>query len=343
MGKRLADRGHEVHVFTSKYHDTLADEEVVEDILVHRYPCSRHYLLPNGSRSVDGILKYSVETFRRLLGRDFDVCYSNQWPMVHSLLARWASSPLVQEWCEVCDRASMVTLFQHVLKLVPDGHVAVSDFTRRRLLSILRVDDSKIGTIPNGVDNSQFLGTHRHKSWGRIIYVGRLTPHKHVELLIDAFRRVKERAANAELHIVGAGPSLPALKERVQGINDCYFHGFLSESKKIDLLESSWIFVLPSEREGSSLVALEAMAAGLPLVTVNYPDNAVKELHPSSCLVAEPEKDVVASAIMQLLDNEDEWKTKSVNSIVYAKQNDWSSVARQMESYLRGVVHSAGG
>jgi glycosyltransferase involved in cell wall biosynthesis len=342
IGKRLASKKHQVHVFTLKYDDSLAKEETIDGMFVHRYANSHKYLLPDGFRSFDGVLKYSLETFMRLFGKDFDIYYSNQWPMLHSVFAKPVGPPLIQEWCEVWYESLKVTILQQLLKWLGDHHVAVSEFTRHRLLDFLEINGDKITVIPNGVDNSRFRCRLQDKVWGRIIYVGRLVPHKHVELLVDAFYKVKEKVPEAELHIIGSGPSMPLIKDRASNVQDCFVHGFLPDNQMVDLLRSGWLFVLPSEREGSGLVVLEAMAAAMPFVTVKYPDNAAKELaNFKSGLAVSPTSVSVASAILQLLHDEHMWKDMSNNALRFAKDHDWDVIADQMESLLRAVADHA--
>ena len=342
IGKRLAKKNHEIHVFTLRHDSDLSEEEQIDGMFVHRCANSTKYLLPNGFRSLGGVFKYSFATLMRLLGQDFDVCYSNQWPMVHSVIAKPAASPLIQEWCEVWHTSLKITILQQFLKRIGDYHVAVSEFTKRRLLNFLELNPEKITVIPNGVDNSRFHCNPHNKVWGRIVFVGRLVPHKHVELLVDAFRMVKDKVPEAELHIIGYGPSMPSIKDRVSSLRDCYIHGFLPDDRVIDLLKSSWLFVLPSEREGSGLAALEAMATGSPFLTVDYPDNGAKELASSKCsLVVNPTSNAVASAILQLLNDEGMWKDMSGNALDFSKEHDWDVVTKRMEAFLQMVTNNA--
>jgi glycosyltransferase involved in cell wall biosynthesis len=342
IGKRLVRKNHEIHAFTLRYDSSLAKEELIDGIFVHRCAESNNYLLPSGFRSLSGVLKYSFTTLMQLFRKDFDVYYSNQWPMLHSVFAKPAASPLIQEWCEVWYTSLKVTILQQFLKKLGDYHVAVSEFTKRRMLDFLEIDSEKIAVIPNGVDNSRFHCNSHDKVWGRIVYVGRLVPHKHVELLVDAFNEVKEKVPEAELHIIGSGPSMRLIKDRASGFKDCFIHGFLPDDQMIDLLKSSWLFVLPSEREGSGLVALEAMAAGLPVVTVNYPDNGAKELANFGCgLVVNPTSNALASAILQVLSDEDTWKKMSNKALILSKEYDWDIVAEYMEAFLRMVANHA--
>lgn len=341
IGRRLVRKNHEVHVFTLRYDNSLAKEELIDGIFVHRY-ASSNYLMTNGFRSIAGVFKYSFLTLMRLLGQDFDVYYSNQWPMLHSVFAKPAASPLIQEWCEVWYTSLKVTILQQFLKKFADYHVAVSEFTKHRLLNFLELDPEKIAVIPNGVDNSRLHCDQNDKVWGRIVYVGRLMPHKHVELLVDAFYEVKEKVPEAELHIIGSGPSLRLIKDRTSGLSDCFIHGFLPDDRMIDLLKSSWLFVLPSEREGSGIVALEAMAAGLPFITVDYPNNGAKKLANFKCgFTVDPTSDALASATLQLLNNDGMWKEMSNNALGFSKEYDWDIVADRMEAFLQMVANHA--
>lgn len=335
IGKRLARKGHEVHVFTVQYDAFLPKEETVEGILVHRYAHSSNYITSDGFRSLGGVFKYSLATFLRLFGRDFDIYYSNEWPLLHSVFVKPIARPLVQEWCEVWSDSLKVMMLQRVLKWIGDYHVAVSEFTRRRLTDFLGIESSKVSVIPNGVDVSKFCDCRGDRTWGRIVYVGRLVPHKHVDMLIDAFGQVKKKVADAELHIVGSGPCLSSLRQRASGIRDCFVHGFLSEDRMLDLLRDAWLSVLPSEREGSGIATLEAMAMGLPFVTVDYSDNAVNELVQLGLgLAVNPSPDFIASTVLELLNDESKWKRMSWNARQFAVKYDWDIVTNKMENFL---------
>ncbi|MDH5689840.1 MAG: glycosyltransferase family 4 protein [Candidatus Bathyarchaeota archaeon] len=339
IGKRLARGGHEVHVFTLRHSGNLPKEELIEGMLVHRYADSTNYVSPKRFRSFNGVLKYSFATFFRLLAQDFDVYYSNEWPLLHSLCAKPVASPLVQEWCEVWTNSLKVTLLQKLLKRLGDYHVAVSEFTKQRLLNFLKFDPEEVSLVPNGVDNSRFYSDPHDKVFGRIIYVGRIVPHKHVEMLVDAFHRVKEKASETELHIVGSGSSLLSIEEKASGVNDCFVHGFLPDSRLIDLLKSAWLFILPSEREGSGIAALESMAAGTPVITVNFPNNATKEMIDGmNGLVVSPKAEAIAEATLALLDDENRWLKMSNCACSFAKEYDWELIAKKLEDLLRKVA-----
>jgi glycosyltransferase involved in cell wall biosynthesis len=342
IGRRLVASGHEVHVFTIHYDRSLLKEEMIQGMFVHRYAYSRNYIRPKASRSLNGVMRYSFLTFMKFVRGDFDVCYSNQWPMVHSFFLKLSGTLVVQEWCEVWSNSLRADILQNLIKILGLYSVAVSDFTKQRLINHLKFNPQEISVVPNGVDKSLYSGVLKNKKRGRIIYVGRLVPHKHVDLLVDAFREIKIKIPNAELHIVGTGQLLSALKEKASNINDCFVHGFIPDEQMCNLLKTAWVFVLPSEREGSGIVALEAMAAGVPVITTDYPDNAVKELSKYNCCsVAKPNAKSIASKILMLYDNDEDWLKMSQNALNFSSNYDWGMISKQLEDVLCNVVSNA--
>jgi glycosyltransferase involved in cell wall biosynthesis len=338
IGRRLATWGHDIHVFTIKYDPNLPQEEKVNGITVHRYAYSGNYVSPDGFRSFGGIIKYSVMSFMKLLSSDYDLYYCNQWPMLHSLCVKPVANPLIQEWCEVWTNSTKVKFMQRLIKNIPNHHVAVSEFTRERLSNILKIDPRKVVVIPNGVDFAKFSNSLT-KTWGRIIYAGRVVPHKGVELLVEAFHEVKKKIPSAELHIIGSGSSLHSIRKRAEGIKDCFVHGFMPEDQMVDLMKSAWLFVLPSQREGSGIAVLEAMAAGVPFVTIDYPDNAAKEFCDFKCgLLVKPSVISIAKAIIKLINEEELWTELSLNAVEFAKKCDWNIIAKYMEDFFCKVV-----
>ena len=94
--------------------------------------------------------------------------------------------------------------------------------------------------------------------------VGRLHYKKNPELAVEAFRLYSEQRADAHLVFVGDGPLLESLNERVAGLA-VIFAGFVPDARRF--MRAFDALVMPSRKvEGFGMSALEAMAAGVPVV-----------------------------------------------------------------------------
>ena len=91
-------------------------------------------------------------------------------------------------------------------------------------------------------------------------YVGRISKEKNTDILLKAFTKIKDK--NAHLVIVGDGPSDQVKK--FKNIQNCTVTGFVHNVQ--DYLKAMDVFVIPSLTETTSLVTLEAMATGLPVI-----------------------------------------------------------------------------
>ena len=132
---------------------------------------------------------------------------------------------------------------------------------------------------------------------------------------------------------------MPVIRKQASLVEDVHVHGQLPEKQMLDVLKGSWLFVLPSEREGFGLAPLEAMATGTPVLTVDYPDNAVKDLCTgNNGLIAPPGSKCIASAIQGLFSNEEHWKEMSENALSLAAQYDWNTTTSLLEGYFQRVV-----
>lgn len=141
--------------------------------------------------------------------------------------------------------------------------VAASSFTRQTLIDN-GVSASKIRLNPYGVDCERFVprGAPGQRPF-RFVFVGSVTARKGVPLLLNAWRRLRQRTA--ELWIVGpASRQAAALLSRVPGVR---YLGALSHGQLPAILQQCDLFVFPSYFEGFGLVILEAMASGLPVIS----------------------------------------------------------------------------
>jgi glycosyltransferase involved in cell wall biosynthesis len=116
--------------------------------------------------------------------------------------------------------------------------------------------------VPNFIATS--LAKPKRDPGGGVVYAGRLSQEKGVDVLIQAVARL-----GARLDIAGDGPQkaeLQALGERL-GAKDIHFHGHLSRADVLSLLRSAAVSVLPSRcHENQPLLVLESLACGVPVV-----------------------------------------------------------------------------
>jgi glycosyltransferase involved in cell wall biosynthesis len=106
----------------------------------------------------------------------------------------------------------------------------------------------------------------------RLLFVGRLASVKGVPVLLSALQSLKERHPEMRCTLIGDGPERARLKARARemgldGMTE--FAGYKSQTEVAEALAQSDLFVLPSFAEGVPVVLMEAMAAGVPVVTTH--------------------------------------------------------------------------
>ena len=151
--------------------------------------------------------------------------------------------------------------------------IAISDQIASELVDAYGVPRDKIVVVGNGVDCDEFHPGSEHKGRVplRVLYVGRLAPRKNVDVLLKA---VERSTAELTVRIAGAGPELERLRAMTDALRIRERVSFLGFRAGRDLLtEYQWadVLVMPSSYEGLPLVALEAKAAGLPIIAANFP------------------------------------------------------------------------
>lgn len=145
--------------------------------------------------------------------------------------------------------------------------------SRRVQRDMLRHGVRQVGLWRRGVDAERFHPRHADPamrarlSGGRpedliLLYVGRLSGEKR----IDTLRTVLEQVPGTRLAVVGDGPARAVLQEQFRG-SPTTFVGYLRGQELSAAFASADLFVFPSALETFGLVLIEAMAAGLPVVT----------------------------------------------------------------------------
>lgn len=143
-------------------------------------------------------------------------------------------------------------------------------------------DMQRTAVIPNGVDIQRFRpgldgrfvrARHGLRDAEVILHVGRIAPEKGIDLLLEALPPLLRRRPRARLLVVGTGPDLPRFRRLVKerGMQDqVLFAGFVPDEELPGYYVASDALATASAFETQGLVALEAMACGLPPAAVAY-------------------------------------------------------------------------
>lgn len=145
----------------------------------------------------------------------------------------------------------------------------------------LGVHPDRISVIPMGVDfQHRFKRTNSRRAPASLLFVGRLVEKKGVSYLLDAMPAVLVSHPEAVLTIVGYGPELPALQDKVKNLSiehSVRFTGALHQEKLPQLYNSATLFVAPfveaanGDLEGFPVALMEAVACGCPLLAGDIP------------------------------------------------------------------------
>lgn len=352
IGRRLADKGHEVHWYGVGWWtggDGNGRGTIERDGIVLHSVCKPVQLYVDGRRSIGEAIYFASKLMPKLIKERFDVVDCQEFPYfpcftakVHSLLRR---SNFVITWHEVWDkywfgylgrRGLFGYLVEKLTARLAENNVAVSEQTKKDLE---RIGLGNVEVIPNGIDFEGIRKVRKADEESDVIFAGRLIKDKNVDVLIKAIKLVKEEIPDVRGIVIGDGPERLRLEKLAGdlGLNgNVEFRGFLkSHDEVIALMKASKVFVLPSTREGFGIVALEANACGLPVVTVEHEMNATKDLIKKGkngfvCRLSEKE---VAENILMALHRDMREECMEI-----AKGYDWDVIVRKCERYYGGLV-----
>jgi glycosyltransferase involved in cell wall biosynthesis len=132
--------------------------------------------------------------------------------------------------------------------------------------------------FPRGIDTDEFSPRWRSEvffeEYGgsadatRLIYVGRVSREKDLDVLADAMLRLRDAGRDVELFVIGDGPYLRELVGRMSG-KGCFFTGVLRGERLSTAYASGDLFVFPSTTDTFGNVVLEAHASGVPAVVTD--------------------------------------------------------------------------
>lgn len=284
LSRALAEQGQEVHVLTRGEEGEERDGRV----WVHR---TNPYSLPNLDFPI-WVLQMNVAFLERAIGLGrrygpFHLLHAHDWlvafcgralkhawrlPLVatihateagrnqglHNDLQRYISGV---EWWLTYEAWRVIVCSRHM---------------RREVQDLFQLPDDKVKVIPNAVGDEPlpvvepgFRERYAHPAEKIVFFVGRLVREKGAQVLLEAAPTILAACPNAKFIIAGEGPLKQSLAEQAAALGiapKVYLTGYIDDATLLKLYQCAAVSVFPSLYEPFGIVALEAMAAGTPVV-----------------------------------------------------------------------------
>jgi D-inositol-3-phosphate glycosyltransferase len=383
LARELGRMGVRADVFTRSQNPTIPRVVTITEgvRVVHltagpEAPMPRERIRDHLDEFVEG-----VEAFRIAGGFDYDLIHAHYWlsgAVGLVLRDRW-SVPLVQMFHTLghlkndatraaIDREPAVRIDEEARIVgAVDRIVAATTVERTHLVQHYGADPSRIAVIPCGVDTNLFLPGDQAAARAalelddqpRLLYVGRLAPIKGLETLLDAMARLRAAGTRVHLSIVGGDADEPlnghegALRARLARLDlggTVTFVGAQPQERLRAWYVAADTTVLPSHYESFGMVALEAMASGVPVIASRAGGLAVTvQDGATGRLVPEGDVSALARSVAALLADEPARRALGVRAVEWARRFAWPSVGRsladlyaEMLPALEGAVGAAG-
>ncbi|MEM4889454.1 MAG: glycosyltransferase family 4 protein [Thermosphaera sp.] len=303
------------------------------------------------SRLRDIINRLSL-SYRAVMVSDIDLVHYITIPIITDfaaesiiLLSKLRRIPIVVNIHGIVYKENPITHEYNVLrnKLVLISHIRAYSMNRivvnSRYMKVVassyyNLPENKVVVIPNGVDIRRFTpsgGKINLDGDPAILFAGRISWEKGVDVLIKALKLLKQDLREARVHVVGSGPWIDDVIQLAKKLNvnsHIKFHGKVPYHSLPYIFRGADIFILPSRVEPFGMVLLEAMGCGLPIVASKV--GGIPEIvnHYENGILITPENSVeLSKAIVEIYSDSTLRKKLSANALLTALKYSWESVA----------------
>lgn len=338
IAEELVNRGHEVDVITA-YRDhkerpklNAPRKELINGVNVYRYKSILNI----------GHMSYMPGLIPHFIKHKYDVIHYHSYrhplcdvsaffgKLKHSINILHGHGPFFEHGEISKKRQILYSVYDVIAKntVLKWSHkiIALNNYEKKRYISI-GIPEDKILVVPNAADNENFIPLDprpfidKYKLHDKkiILFVGIINQAKRPDLLMSALEKIVKVIPNSHLLIVG--PDGGRLKEVInlgKQLNVENYFTYIGPLYGIDkqmAYNTAKVFILPSDLESFGMVAVEALAHGLPVVTTDSrgPVNII-ENGKTGFVVPKRDVEQIADSIIKLLSDEKLYNEMSQNA-----------------------------
>jgi glycosyltransferase involved in cell wall biosynthesis len=330
IAKRLVKRGHDITWLSERPPKTPPTEEIDgikivrkgDFIALHMY--SLQYVSKN--RKKYDIIIDSIGHVFPFLSNIFTnntiaiIYHVNGSVLFRTTIAPVALAGIIAE-----------TLTPKMYKLI----ITISPSTEERLL---KLGAKQVHVVPPGVDHQVYKPGSKSPT-PLVVWLNRFVPYKNPQDAVKIFAHVRKEIPDTRFVMVGGGPILEKTKRLAARVAPFIeFTGRVSTETKVRLLQEAWACLYTSDVEGFGLGILEGTACETPCVAYNVPGVRDAIIHRKTGLLV-PHRDTkaAATALTEILKNDQLRKSLAQAARQYANQFDWDKSTEKMEKILSSL------
>src|SRR5450759_2378284 len=219
-----------------------------------------------------------------------------------------------------------------------DAVIAVSEFTRSQVVSLLGVDPARIHVVHHGIRNLAEPASAPPSREKVILNVGAIQKRKNIARLVEAFEALPPpwQLVLAGSHGYGAEEILARI-ENSPARDRIRVTGYLSAPDLAGWFARATVFAFPSLDEGFGMPVLEAMAAGVPVIASNR--SALPEVAGDAAVLVDPDdSEALRQALLELTLNVDLCRELARRGTARAQMFTWEKAVRETWDVYRTLL-----
>lgn len=354
LSVRLVERGHRVTVYARKWYTAEHGMGQVEGVTRVHTPTIK-------TKHLDTIVHVFTSTIHAIFS-SYDVIHYHgvgpallAWiprvfrPRVRVIVTLHSLDRFHQKWNGFAK--CMLKLGEKAANTFAHDTITVSKSLQKYVNAEYK---ARTTYIPNGVEIPSAVTSVSHitpfglTADNYIVMISRLVPHKGAHVLIEAFKKLKERNADntsvqsLKLAIVGGAAYtdeyVRSLHVSAASMNDVVFTDFQSGSSLNELYSHARVLVHPSINEGLPITVLQAMSYGIPVLLSAIPEHE-EILSDASMFFKENDVESLVSRLESFmkLSKQDRVHIGKQNKAIIHEKYEWEHIVSQIERVYQGV------